>query len=152
DNCVAENNKIVCSIKESEPKALGPIQVPNFSKVTIRVTEKSPFDDCALAEVKLTEIKVADPITTILGLLTKAATGAPLPASVTTTAEAIPLQTPEAKLLEDLLDLRKLLQEKLDASGTAISNQRELARQVDEFFSSPPRSKDQYESSSFPSL
>src|SRR5262249_59591040 len=83
DNCVAENNKIVCSIKESEPKALGPIQVPNFSKVTIRVTEKSPFDDCALAEVKLTEIKVADPITTILGLLTKAATGAPLPATVT---------------------------------------------------------------------
>src|SRR5687767_14283144 len=58
--------RIICPVAENDPYPLGPLRIPNSTKVVIRVTQKSPFDDCSLAEIKLTEIKESDPIVTIL--------------------------------------------------------------------------------------
>lgn len=61
DSCSYDADKIVCSVSESNPQAIGPLQVDNSSHVVIRVTTKSPFDDCTLGDIKTAEIKPPDP-------------------------------------------------------------------------------------------
>src|SRR5229473_7062671 len=102
NSCASKSGKIVCVVKEGDPSAVGPLHVPNESKVVLRVTEKSPFDDCTLAEVKLTEIKQQDPIVTILQLLTKAATGAPLPSGSAALSSRIKSKTQKLTSAEEL--------------------------------------------------
>jgi hypothetical protein len=72
-----EKDRLICSIKQSSSKPLGPIRVFNRTRVVVRVTEKNVFHSCSLSEVKLTEIKEADPIVTLIGWLGRAAVGTP---------------------------------------------------------------------------
>lgn len=66
---------IVCEVYESNPYPLGPVRIPNDTKVVIRMINKSPFDDCTLSEVKLTPIPEIDPIEAFLKLFMKTVTG-----------------------------------------------------------------------------
>jgi len=158
NSCTSESGRIVCVVKESDPNALGPLHVPNESKVVLRVTEKSPFDECTLAEAKLTEIKSQDPIVTILQLLTKAATGGALPsgAAALSTTQTIrdkkqngKTLTPAEALHEDLLDLRATLDGEITEITKTIESPgglRSLAEEIDGIFLAPPRTKEKYQS------
>src|SRR5215467_9081250 len=152
ESCSTTGGRIICSISERDPHGVGPLHVANESKVVIRVTEKSPFDDCTLSEVKLTEIKESDPIVTILQLLTKAATGASVPS--TTSALSTEIQnkktpaTPAEQLLLDLVGFQLTLERKLTEATTVIEDPTDgltvRAQQVDALFSNPPRTTDEY--------
>jgi hypothetical protein len=150
--CKSEGGSIVCSVSEAAPNAVGPLHVPNESKIVIRITNKSPFDDCALAEVKLTEIKESDPIVTILQLLTKAATGAPIPTGASDLSTQIkgkvqPLTSAEElhlDLMDFEADLRKEITnvtEVIEGTGGLTS----FAHDIDAFFSNPPRALTDYQ-------
>lgn len=68
-------NTVICEISESDPFPLGPVRVPNNTKVVIRIINKSPFDDCTLADIKLTPIVEPDPIEKFISIFTKSAVG-----------------------------------------------------------------------------
>ncbi len=157
NSCSREAGKIVCVVNAGKPNALGPLHVPNESTVIIRITQKSPFDDCTLAEVKLAEIKEQDPIATILQLLTKAATGASLPSSAVEMSQNIKNQkntgralTKAEELHEDMLDFESILKSEITDTSNIIESEepgslRALAKSIDEMFLAPPRTKDQYQ-------
>lgn len=115
--CKSEGGRIICLANESDPKAVGPLHVPNESKIILRIPDKSPFDDCTLAEVKLTEIKESDPIVTILQLLTKAATGAAIPGGASALSSQIKSKgqalTSAEQLHLDLMDFEAQLRQEL---------------------------------------
>jgi hypothetical protein len=150
--CKSEGGRIICSVSESNPNAVGPLHVPNESRVILRIPDKSPFDDCTLAEVRLTEIKESDPIVTILQLLTKAATGAPIPVGASalssqikgkgqalTSAEQLHLDLMdfEAQLRKELTDVTKVIED----PGRLTS----LAEEMDKLFQNPPRNSTAYQ-------
>lgn len=145
-NCFSEvvngqfTGRIICPVTEVDPYPLGPLRIPNGTKVVIRIAQKSPFDDCTLAEIKLTEIKEADPIVTILQLFTKTTTGtalatqAPLSATIANNSLAKLLQDESATLSTDL-------QNRLDQTKTLIDgSHKPLVERVNRVISVPPRS------------
>jgi hypothetical protein len=144
--CQIVGDRIVCTIKENSTDIIGPVEVPNASKVVIKVIEKSPFDECSLGEIKLTEIKEPDAISAILQILAKAS-GFSIPTGgakyTTTTAEALPASANKDLRLE-LLDWRKALQDRNDSMETKINVAGDLARRVDALFNSPPRTVGDY--------
>jgi hypothetical protein len=149
--CVSDGDRIICSVSESNPNAVGPLHVPNESKVVLRITNKSPFDDCSLAEVKLTEIKPSDPIVTILQLLTKAATGAPIPGGASDLSSQIRAKghglTSAEELHLDLMDFEARLRQKLMAVTNVIEDPgglASLAQEMDNLFLNPPRTSAAY--------
>ena len=152
NRCTLESGKIVCVVDERELNAVGPLHVQNESKVVLRVTHKSPFDDCTMAEVKLSEIKESDPIVTILQLLTKAATGAPLPSGasdLSTRIRSAPKPTNAEKLHSDLMDFQAQLRQELDDVKEVIEGAdglTALAQEIDKRFLNPPRTPTEYES------
>jgi len=150
DDCKYEKDKIVCSVKEDSPQAVGPLQVPNSSLVVIRVTNKSPFDDCTLGDIKTAEIKPPDPIVTILQLLTKGMTGAALPSTFKDPGESISAKqqskrTPAENLYMDLKAMQKTIDDEITNAGKLLSRNSAGAQDVDKLFSSPPRTKADYD-------
>lgn len=150
--CSIADGRIICSVSERDPNAVGPLHVANESKVIIRVTEKSPFDDCSLADVKLTEIKESDPIVTILQLLTKAATGAPVPSAASALSTEIHGRapaTPAEHLYLDLMDFQAILSHEIAQATNLIEDPTDgltaRAREVDALFSNPQRTSGQYQ-------
>ena len=141
DDCVLENGKIVCPIKQTGQDIVGPLTVPNSSKVVVRITEKSPFDDCNFTEIKLTEIKQTDPIITILQLFTKAATGVSLSSATAALAPENLGGTNEEKLLfRDAKILSNNIQSSLSTSQSTITTQGDYTRNdINRLFSVPPR-------------
>ena len=153
NDCISEKDKIVCPISEKDPQALGPIQVPNGSHVVIRMTNKSPFDDCTLGDVKLEDIKQTNPIVTILQLLTKSATGVSLPQGASNFIQQLSSQkadpnvvtSPADNLVPDILDMSTDLKNEIDASVTTIASQVGLAKKIDQLFSDPPRNPQDFD-------
>jgi hypothetical protein len=151
--CTSDGDRIVCSVSESAANAVGPLHVPNGSKVVIRITNKSPFDDCTLAEVKLTEIKPSDPIVTILQLLTKAATGAAIPTGASALSTEIKGKggqklTGAEELHEDLMDFEAQLRKELTDVTKVIEDPgglTSLAQDIDKLFLKPPRTSATYQ-------
>jgi hypothetical protein len=150
DDCLIESGHVVCRVKENDPRPVGPLKVPNATRVVIRIINKSPFDDCSLGDVKLTDIKESDPIVTILQLLTKGLAG-PLPADVKEASDATdrtPIQqrTPAENLLRDLLDMRTAIANEIEKVGkNLVQENLDVARRVDKLFADPPRSPDKYD-------
>lgn len=151
NNCIELGDKIVCSIKEDEKGVIGPFRVPNSSNVVIQITEKSPFDDCSFGEIKLTDIKETDPITTILQLFTKAATGLTLanlsvsPAVKSIDPSTFVANTDEKRLLRDALFLQRNLEGALSVSSATITVQGSYTRTViNPLFANPPRNAAAY--------
>lgn len=146
DNCIWDDlGRIICEVKETDPRAVGPITVGNSSKVVIRITQKSPFDDCVLGDTKTTEIKQSDPIATILQLLAKGVSGGALPADVADAHTAISQKdpkklTPADLLSRDLADMDVVVRNKIDDSKTLLDTNRVVAQKADTFFANPPRS------------
>jgi hypothetical protein len=154
DDCSYEDHKIVCSVKQDEPEAIGPLQVPNSSLVVIRVINKSPFDDCVLGDIKTTEIKPSDPIVSILQMLTKAVSG-PLPSALSDKSESIgkkTTKTPADSLYLDLKAMQKKLTDKADEATSTVQTNYAAAVNVDQLFSKPPRSNSEYNSNSAESI
>jgi len=150
DDCTFEKDKIVCSVKEDSPQAIGPLQVPNSSVVVIRVTNKSPFDDCTLGDIKTAEIKPPDPIVTILQLLTKSITGAALPSSfkdpgATVSGKSQSQRTPADNLYMDLKKMQKTIDDEIAEAGKLVSRNGDAAQNADKLFSNPPRTKADYD-------
>ncbi|MGC2238687.1 MAG: hypothetical protein WA584_21210 [Pyrinomonadaceae bacterium] len=136
------NKVIVCKIAENNPFPLGPVRISNDGKVVVRITNKSPFDECTLAEIKLTEIKESDPIATILQLFTRAATGSslasPAAANVSGTRDT---NTLAGRLFNETVALAFALDMGISSSKTLIElKQKPLLEKVNTFVSSPPRS------------
>jgi hypothetical protein len=154
DGCALALDKltIVCDISEEAPQAVGPLKVDNSARVVIRLINKSPFDDCTLTDIKITEIKQQDPIVTILQLLTKGVTGAALPAAlVTPEVEAeilnrpVRSRTPADKLYLDLRELLKRTKDSISKRDKDVTRYRDAAQLIDRMFSSPPRNTTVYQ-------
>ena len=150
DDCTYEKDKIVCSVKEDSPLAVGPLQVPNSSVVVIRVTNKSPFDDCTLGDIKTAEIKPPDPIVTILQLLTKAISGGALPSTFKDPGETVKSKSPADRTPADnlYLDLRKMqknIEDEITDAGKLVLRNSTAAQNADKLFSNPPRTKADYD-------
>ncbi len=153
NDCTYEKDKIVCGVKEDSPHAIGPFQVANSSEVVIRVTNKSPFDDCTLGDIKTVEIKPPDPIVTILQLLTKTVSGAALPSSFVDPGTKIndkAKKTPADNLYVDLKKMQKTIDDEIANAGQLVSQNSAAAQNVDKLFSNPPRSKSEYDAPATP--
>jgi len=152
DDCTYEKETIVCSVKENSPQAIGPLQVPNSSVVVIRVTNKSPFDDCTLGDIKTAEIKPPDPIVTILQLLTKGISGAALPSSFKDPGETVRGKPPADRtaadnLYMDLKKMQKTIEDEIADAGKLISKNVAAVQNADKLFSNPPRTRGDYDAS-----
>jgi hypothetical protein len=135
--------RIICTISEDDPYPLGPVQVSNDTKIVVRIKNKSPFDDCTLADVKLTDIKESDPIVTILQLFTQAATGAKVPQGLSSATGGN--ATLADRLLSYTKQLSKDLKDSIDYTERFISKrQKPLVERVNEFVSSPPRNETEF--------
>ncbi|MFM9903652.1 MAG: hypothetical protein ACKVQJ_03665 [Pyrinomonadaceae bacterium] len=141
--CEVKGDRIVCTIKENAPEIIGPFEVPNTSKVTIKVIEKSPFDDCSLGEIKLTDIKESDAIAAILKILAKAS-GFSIPDGMSDLAnDKIPTD-PTGDLLNELKLWRRDLTDKNNAAKGTIKAAADLAHKLDDLFAKPPRNRNDY--------
>jgi hypothetical protein len=166
DNCKRENGRIVCEVSERDPYQLGPIQVPNESKVVIRITDKSPFDNCVLTETTLTPITEPDPLTAMISLFTKLATGAALPSTLITQPQPTPSPSPSPRPKPAGYDVNKLsgrifdASDELDRSVTTelstskaiINRQKTLLEDINNLMSSPPRNNNEFNTGTAPSL
>jgi hypothetical protein len=137
---------IVCDISETNPFPLGSVRVPNQSRVIIKITNKSPFDECELTELKLTPIVEPDPIEKMLILFAKGFGGLPaagagggVPALVT----VAPRFAPPATLAEKLYDMTKQLKEDftfdLKRADITTKRQKLLLDELNNFIKYAPR-------------
>lgn len=140
------NDRTVCSISEPRPRPLTAVSVPNDKSVVIQIKDKSPFDDCLLGEIKLTDIKEADPIATILQLFTQAATGAKLASAVPADAKVNPKEDPLARNLYLITrDLETKSANEIDRSKTTIDKElKPLVKEVGAFIANPPRNNSDF--------
>jgi hypothetical protein len=154
DNCRrGTDGHITCTVEEADPLAIGPLHVDNYSKVAINIIEKSPFDTCVLADVKLEEIKTQDPIAAIVQLLAKSATGISFPDKGPSAASMIVavrghqnpvVNTPELKLLYDITLLNDFIENKRTESVNSAKELKDAGADAAGLFDDPPRSADEY--------
>jgi hypothetical protein len=144
---------IVCDISETNPLPLGSVRVPNQSTVIIKITNKSPFDECELTELKLTPIVEPDPLETILKIFAKGFGG--LPAAAAGGAAPVllvvpPKFSPPTTLAEKLYDMTKQLKEDfiLDLKRADITSKRQklLLEELNNFIKYPPTNSNDFNS------
>jgi hypothetical protein len=135
----SEGGRIVCTTSEKVPTNIGPVQASNSSRVSVHITEKSPFDDCSFGQITFAPINEADPIKAILQALAKAS-GFSIPGTASLMVSNTKVNdSPAGNLLNELLIWGAVLDGQNQAAQTKVDNANILARKVDDWFASPPR-------------